>query len=180
MAGLPILAAFLMALYEMAERARDLLRRTPRSPNSRFAVEVVSFAAALAGRRRNFLSAWLADLAGDPEDGIVLSRWQQRRLASGYVVAAVRMRLHDLAVPVWRPIDWLLAAESRTNAVITVAVGALVIYIDLSDGLHTLATEGWGWCAGCGGSLYMLFRWLRRIRGIEIANPSGPPHSGDD
>lgn len=176
----PILGAAWAALGDAWDWVERVGWPTRPSPRSRFAVEAVSLAAVLAGPRRNMRDVWLADLAGVPEEGIVLTWVQQRRLARGFVVAGLRMRLHDLCSPLWRPVDWLLTTDSRTNTVTAATVGALVIYIARQDGLHTLLTEGWGWCAGCGGSLYLLFRWLRRIRGIEIARPAGSSQTGGD
>ena len=94
---------------------------------------------------------------------------RRRAYAAGFVWAAIRMRAHDLARPAWVPVDWLLSAEHRTNSLIASSVGAQAIYIHAHDGFHTLVTEGWGWCAGCGGALFLLIRWLRKIRGIELA-----------
>lgn len=145
------------------------------SRTSSVAGGATSFAARLAGRRRALHGAWLADLAGDPESGRVLSRGEQRRLAAGFVVASLRMRAHDFLGWAWSPVDWLLAVDSRVNAAVALAVGAQVIYIVHGDGLHALLTEGWGWCAGCGVALRLLCGWLRRVRGIEIASPGRPP-----
>lgn len=86
------------------------------------------------------------------------------------------MRLSDIAQPAWAPVDWVLAAETRCSTLIATCVGSLVIYIDWHDGFHTLVTEGWGWCGGCGLALFGLARWLRRIRGIELANVDGRRH----
>ncbi|MFG3257618.1 hypothetical protein [Streptomyces sp. NPDC048172] len=128
----------------------------------------LGLASLVAGRRRPHLRGeWAAVLAG--EDGEGLPGRRRRRLVAGFLLAAVRMRLRDLAEPLWRPFDWLLAVEARTNAANAAAVGALVVYIHATDGLHTLLTEGWAWCAGCGVAVRMLFAWLRRVRGIELA-----------
>ncbi|WP_184907572.1 hypothetical protein [Streptomyces luteogriseus] len=133
-----------------------------------------SLAARLAGRRRNMRPVWLADLAGDPDTGLVLTARQKRRLARGYVLAALRMRVHDMAAPAWRPVDWLLAAESRTRTATVLTVGAQIVYIQATDGLHMLLTEGWAWCGACALAVTGLFRWLRRLRGIELAASSTP------
>lgn len=134
-----------------------------------------SLAARLAGRRRPHLREdWAAVLAGDSEGGMTLSPRRQLMFALGFLAAAVRMRLHDLARPVWRPVDWLLRATARTEAFITTCVGSLAIYIDSHDGFHALVTDGWGWCGGCGLALFGLTRWLRRIRGIELTGVRTP------
>ncbi|MFE6194148.1 hypothetical protein [Streptomyces sp. NPDC057838] len=133
-----------------------------------------SLAALLAGRRRNMRSVWHADLAGDPDTGLHLTAQQKRRLARGYLLAAIRMRVHDVAAPAWRPVDWLLASESRTRPATVLIVGGQIVYIQATDGLHMLLTEGWAWCGACALAVTGLFRWLRRIRGIELAASSPP------
>ncbi|AVH55636.1 hypothetical protein C4B68_07410 [Streptomyces dengpaensis] len=66
----------------------------------------------------------------------------------------------------------MLSARSRRETFIGLPPGLLVIYIVQHDGLHTLLTEGWGWVGGCGVAMFALTRWLQRIRGIEVADPS--------
>jgi hypothetical protein len=131
---------------------------------------LTGFAVAVAGARGVRLrDTWMADLAGAPEDGLTMGRWQQVGHAIGFVVAAVRMRSHALAAPLWAPADWLLATESRTRTLTALTVGGQAIYIQKTDGLYTLLTEGWGWCGGCAVALHFLFQWLRRVRGVELA-----------
>ena len=134
-------------------------------------LRTLDFASFVAGERRAHLrQEWAAVLAGDPENGIVLSSRRRMRYAVGFLLAALRMRLRDLTAPLWMPVDWLLSVESRTHGFITLAVGAQVVYIVYQDNLHALITEGWGWCAGCGIALRLFVGWLRRIRGIELAS----------
>ncbi|MDT0387855.1 hypothetical protein [Streptomyces dubilierae] len=90
-------------------------------------------------------------------------------MATEFLWAALRMRVRDVTRPAWRPVDWLLTSNSRTNAFITAAVGAQAIYIVDDGGLTALATEIWEPCGIAGASLYALTRWLRRMRGIEPA-----------
>ncbi|MEU5976356.1 hypothetical protein [Streptomyces sp. NPDC047315] len=135
------------------------------------------FAAVLAGRHRDMRQVWLADLAGDPENDFILTPWQRRRMAAGFVVAAVRMRAHDLLGWVWAPVDWVLLTDRRRNAAITVIVGAQAVYIVGDGGLEGLVTEVWEPCGIAGAALYVLSRFLRRVRGIELAasnNQRGP------
>ncbi|MFI1585541.1 hypothetical protein [Embleya sp. NPDC020630] len=155
---------------ERLERRVEEFRAWFLDRRSRSARGTTSFAAMLAGSRREIREAWLADLAGDPENGMVPTPKAQRRLARGFLVAAVTMRLRDLAGPLWRPVDWVLGTANRTNAVITLAVGALALYIDATDGLHALLVEAWHPCAILGAGLYGLAHWLRGIRGIEPNN----------
>ncbi|MFF2852391.1 hypothetical protein ACFVT5_39735 [Streptomyces sp. NPDC058001] len=144
---------------------------TGTAPGSRAGLRTVDFASFVAGDRRAHLrEEWAAVLAGDPGNGIVLSSRRRMRYAIGFLRAALRMRLNDLAAPLWMPVDWLLSLESRTHGLIALAVGAQIVYIQHEDGLHALVTEGWGWCAGCGIALRLFLGWLRRIRGIELAS----------
>ncbi|MDQ1049134.1 hypothetical protein QFZ76_007370 [Streptomyces sp. V4I2] len=85
------------------------------------------------------------------------------------------MRLHDLAAPLWHPVDWLLSKDSRTNGFIATVVGAQAIYIVDDGGLPALVTEIWEPCGILGAGLYVLARWLRRVRGIELATTCPPP-----
>lgn len=131
---------------------------------------LTGLAVAIAGvRGARLRDTWQADLAGAPEEGLTMGRRQQLGHAMGFVVAAVRMRSHVLSAPLWTPVDWLLATESRTRTLIAMTVGGQVLYIQKTDGLYTLLTEGWGWCGGCAVALHFLFQWLRKVRGIELA-----------
>ncbi|MGW3105214.1 hypothetical protein [Streptomyces sp. NPDC001100] len=152
----------LQQLLSIEERVRN-----DSTPAAR---RTANLAAHVAGRRRSQLhNEWTAILAGAPEDGITFSPQRQILLAFGFLAAAVRMRARDAVRPAWRPVDWLLRAPSRTNAFITTAVGTQAVYIVGDGGLGALATEIWEPCGIAGASLYALSRWLRRIRGIELA-----------
>ncbi|MEV4041482.1 hypothetical protein [Streptomyces sp. NPDC049744] len=130
----------------------------------------LGLAAYIAGRRRSHLrEEWMAVLAGEPENGRELSALDQLRLALGFLLAALRMRIHDMAAPLWIPVDWLLSVESRSNAVIALLVGGQAVYIAGDGGLGALFSEIWEPCAIFGGALYVFFRWLRKVRGIELA-----------
>ncbi|MDX3726845.1 hypothetical protein [Streptomyces caniscabiei] len=146
-----------------------------RSNSPWLATRVTSLAAFIAGQRRAKRSEWTAHLAGAPEQGITLTASQKRRLVAHFLVAAVRMRLHDMAQPVWRPVDWVLRAQSRTNGFITAMVGAQAIYIVDDGGVRALVTEVWEPCGIAGAALFVLSRWLRRLRGIELATPEPKP-----
>ncbi|MER5839555.1 hypothetical protein ABT099_04450 [Streptomyces prasinus] len=54
-------------------------------------------------------------------------------------------------------------------------VGAQAIYIVDDGGIPALVTEIWEPCGILGAGLYVLVRWLRRVRGIELvtSSPSG-------
>ncbi|RCH59816.1 zf-HC2 domain-containing protein [Streptomyces sp. SDr-06] len=150
---------------------REQQRREPR------AERLASLAAIIAGDRRGMRTAWLADLDGDPDAGVSLTTWQQRRYALGVLVAAVRCRLRDGLGRLWRPVDWTLETRNRRETFIGVPPALLVVYIAEHDGVHTLLTEGWGWVGGCGAAAFAFVRWLQRLRGIELADSS--PSNGD-
>ncbi|WP_051757198.1 hypothetical protein [Kitasatospora purpeofusca] len=132
---------------------------------------LTGFAAWVAGSRRAHLrTSWLADLAGAPEDGLALNGRQRMALALGFVVAALRLRLHDLSRPLWAPVDWILSAPSRVRTAITTLVGTQAVYIDATGGLHELLTDGVQACGVTGAGLYCLSRWLLRVRAVELAS----------
>jgi hypothetical protein len=146
----------------------------PRS--SARAQRLARLAAAIAGSRRSHLrDEWTAVLASGADPDVSLPPAEQQRLARGFVLAALKMRLHDLVAPLWYPVDWLLSKDSRTNGFIAAVVGAQAIYIVDDDGISALVTEIWEPCGILGAGLYVLARWLRRVRGIELATTSPPP-----
>ncbi|MEV5449972.1 hypothetical protein [Streptomyces sp. NPDC052535] len=175
----PALEPKMATLQDTALLANDLWERMPhrraarwarRSLQSRLAVSLMALAVVLAGQRgARMRDTWMVDLIGVPEEGLTLTGWTRVRHSVGFVRAALRMRSRVALAVLWRPIDWLLATESRTSTLIALTVGAQVIYIHKHDGLYKLLTEGWGWCAGCAVALHFFFRWLRKIRGIELA-----------
>ncbi|MFG2194976.1 hypothetical protein [Streptomyces sp. NPDC048639] len=162
-----VIAGSAKSLARLLDRAE--IRRSLRSGRSASAWRATSWAARLAGRQRNMISQWRAHLQGDPESGVLLSPRQQRRYAFGFLVAAVRYRLHDWLGVLWRPVDWLLSTDQRTNFVIATVVGCQAIYIVGDGGIPALVTEVWEPCALLGGGLCLLARWLRRVRGIELS-----------
>jgi hypothetical protein len=138
------------------------------------AASAVAIAGASGARMRD---TWMADLIGAPEEGLAMGRLQRLRHATGFVIAALRMRARTIWAPVWKPLDWLLASESRTRSTTTLMVGAQAITIEAKSGLYVLITEGWGWCGGCAVALTLLFRWLRGVRGVELATAQRPEES---
>ncbi|MFZ4206796.1 hypothetical protein ACOZE4_18360 [Streptomyces griseoincarnatus] len=166
--ALALFNTFAMVYILWRERVRPWLRKQPGAGTT-------SLAVLIAGRRRDLRSAWFADLAGAPEAGIRLTQSQKRRLAFGFLAAAVVMRMRDMGAPLWRPVDWLLASDSRTRTVTVVVVGAQVIYIQATAGLQMLLTEGWAWCGACGVAVSALFKWLRHVRGIHPRPAPQPP-----
>jgi len=146
------------------------------SPAAAHAKRAVSLAAWVAGSRRSHLhDEWAAILAGCPENGVTFSRQHQAWLALGFLFAAGRMRLRDVVRPFWRPVDWMLRTESRTNGFIATIIGTQATYIVGDDGLAALVTDVWEPCGIAGAALFVLTRWLRRVRGIELATPEREP-----
>ncbi|MGI5458592.1 hypothetical protein ACQEWB_36580 [Streptomyces sp. CA-249302] len=171
----------MIAIIVMRRWADQVEGSPPQSGHwrSQAAFKATWCAAKLAGERRNTLNAWHAHLEGDPANGVVLTRRQQRQYAAGFLRAALQYRLHDIAQPLWRPADWLLSKGSRTNGFIASVVGAQAIYIVDDGGIPALVTEIWEPCGAFGAGLYVLARWLRRVRGIELAAVQ-PPSSPEE
>ncbi|MEU1196645.1 hypothetical protein ABZ446_10515 [Streptomyces sp. NPDC005813] len=169
-ASIGLLITALRAGSEAAPEADTGTASAARQRESRRGNGTLGIASFVAGRRRTHLrEEWAAVLAGDPERGIVLSPRTRMRYALGFLWAAVRLRVRDLAAPLWIPVDWTLAVESRTNGFIAAVVGAQAVWIVGHGGLPALVTDVWEPCAIVGGALYVLVRWLRRVRGIELA-----------
>lgn len=139
------------------------------SVSQRAGLRMLDWAARLLGDRRpHQRDEWLAMLAGAPEADVVLTVAERRRLAAGFVIAAIRMRLGDIARPAWHPVDRVLSSEDRTRTTITLIVGALVVYLVHDDGFHGFITGDWEPTVAVGVSLNLLAKWLRRRRGIEL------------
>jgi hypothetical protein len=54
-------------------------------------------------------------------------------------------------------------------------IGTQATYIVGDNGLAALVTEVWEPCGIAGAALFVLTRWLRRVRGIELATPEREP-----
>ncbi|MEU6965957.1 hypothetical protein [Streptomyces chrestomyceticus] len=146
----------------------------------RVSARLTMIALALAGSRRETVRAeWAAHLAGAPEEGFTVRPAARVRYSLGFLLAAFRFRLSDLAAPAWRLVDWVLATDNRVNTAISSVVGAQAIFIVGDGGLQALITEVWEPCGLLGGALYLLVRFLRRRRGIEIAGQR-PPNDRSD
>lgn len=138
-----------------------------------------SIAVRIAGVHREHLQEdWEAVLAGSPEDGFYFSESKKLLLSLTFLKAALQMRAHDLSRPLWTPIDWVIQTDFRTQTSIAILVGAQATYIVGDGGLSALATDVWEPCGIAGGSLYLLVRWLRRLRGIELN--ASPPRAEDE
>lgn len=167
--------ASLVLSYTITHQALSAKLRDWWSGHERAGESITSLAAFVAGRGRADLHGeWLADLAGAPECGLTPSPWQRVRMAAGFVVAALRMRAHDLSAPLWRPVEWLVSKEERTNTFIALVIGIMAVYIDVSGGLRDLIVEGIGSCGVAGTSLYALANWVRRARSVELVGRRRP------
>ncbi|MEV5792664.1 hypothetical protein [Streptomyces sp. NPDC052192] len=132
------------------------------------------FAAWMAGKRRNVGSAWLDDLRGDPESKDVPSKAKKALMVAGFFWSALRYRVHDLARPFVRPVDWVLRTRDRREGFVGIVVGAHVIFIVWHFGFFTLVTYGWTWTGGSGVFAWALLNWLGKRRGIELASDDDP------
>lgn len=66
------------------------------------------------------------------------------------------------AATIRRLTNWVIISTSRTNAVITAAVGILAAYFLAVDGVHTALTNDYRPCRVLGVSLRALAERLRR------------------
>ncbi|WP_055566392.1 hypothetical protein [Streptomyces atriruber] len=148
---------------------------------ARLTTAVTAAAVHLAGPGRSHLyGEWLAHLEGDnPVTGARLTSHQRYRAALGFLIAALCMRTADGAAQLWRPVEWVLSTDKRLNLAITVAVAISATYLVRTDGLHAVVAGEWQTCAGLGGCLYLLARWLRVIRSISVS-PRSPRNARDN
>uniref|UniRef100_UPI002F910875 hypothetical protein n=1 Tax=Kitasatospora indigofera TaxID=67307 RepID=UPI002F910875 len=165
--GLLVLAAEGLAGLSL----RGLYERRRRGAALHGSRALTSVALAIAGRRRSHLrDAWYADLAGAPEEGLAVTPRRRLLLASGFLVAGLKLRAADLSRPLWIPVDWLLVRKSRTRTAITAVVASVAIYIDVTGGLNQLLSNGVESCSIIATALGTLAHWLRRRRGIELSS----------
>jgi hypothetical protein len=97
-----------------------------------------------------FLQAAQAAIAAEPEAG------------------RIRLRAKDSARPLWWAVDWFLRAFAN-QCVHRDGGRGQAIFIVGDGGLTALFAEVWEPCGIAGASLFALTRWLRRVRGIELA-----------
>ncbi len=163
--GLDVLSLADLAMEETIKLCQPLLKLHRKPPM------LLRAGLVLAGHHRGYLrQARLADLARDPESGIVVSRRRRTALSAGFVLGGLRLRLHDVLGALWWPVDWVISSESRTGAAVATSTGAFVVYFMATGGLHELLTTGIQTCPAAAAILYGLTRRLRRIRGPELAH----------
>ena len=133
-------------------------------------------AAGLAGwlvgsRHAHLRDAWAADLYGDPERGRPPAD-QQLRLAAGFVVAAIRMRLQDLTNLAWRPVDVLLASSYGSRLAIPTPSAIAVVMVVHSSGLYGLVANAENLTC-IATAPYLAVKGLRRYRHISPPKRQG-------
>lgn len=147
-------------------RYRRMVVRRPRRRRARISPQrLTSLAVLIAGRQRAGVSGeWRSHLAG--ETGAGLSESRQVRAAAGFMLAAMRYRLRDLADLLWPPADAVLASRELSNLaalIPTLYVSVLFIreggLIGLADHLEDAAVV-WGG----GYALIRLGRWWRGVK----------------
>lgn len=126
---------------------------------------LTSLAVLIAGRQRAAVCGeWQSHLAGETGAGLPPDR--QVRVAAGFVLAAVRYRLQDLADLLWRPVDAALASRELSNlAALLPTLYVSVLFIRVG-GLYGLA-EHLEDVAVVWGAAYALIRTGRWWRGVK-------------
>jgi len=149
--------------HEHAPRRR-LMHRTVFSPRSLTTVAVV-----LAGQKRSIVGEeWKGHLLGENAGG--LTQREQTRAARGFILAAVRYRLHDAADQAWRPADAVLCSRALSNLFVWGPVIVMLVAIVHHDGRFGLVTDVQDPVA-LGAFLYGVIRTGRWWRGVKPPEP---------
>jgi len=130
--------------------------------------KLTSLAVFLAGRERAVLATeWRSHLSGETGSGLSADR--QVREAAGFVVAAVRYRLQDIADFVWQPVDAVLASRTWSNLFVLFATLTIILIHLHHGGLYELADnlEGVGVVWGAAFGLIHVGRWWRDVKPRE-------------
>ncbi|MCF3130725.1 hypothetical protein [Streptomyces olivochromogenes] len=165
----------LYELHSTVSSLRDELRNKVEALRARMPERTTSIAVWIAGARRNKGTEWRAHLVGTPERGEAPSALERRKLAFGFLRAAIRLRLRDWFGWAWIPIDWALRTKLRREWVTGIAVGSHAIYIIANDGVHALLTVALPWLGASAAITWGLLVWLAKKRGIELASDDEPP-----
>lgn len=122
----------------------------------------------IAGRNRAALgSEWCAHLSG--ETGTGLPQGRQQQAAAGFVLAAVRYRLQDVADLAWQPVDAMIGSRELSNLVVLLATLGMAVVFLRDGGLYNFAVNFQNvaavWAAAYG--LIRVGRWWRAVKPPE-------------
>lgn len=139
--------------------------RKDRGPCRTLARKLTSLAVSIAGRKRTVMDGeWRAHLSGETGNGLPGCR--QVREAAGFLLAAVRYRLRDIAALAWRLTDAVLASRGASSFVVLAAALSVAALFIWHGGLYELAGKLGNvavvWAAACG-----LIRVGRQWRDVE-------------
>ncbi len=152
-------------------------KKKRRTPGHRLAGasawKITDIAAIFAGRKRpNLQEEWRAHLTRG--DGHELSPRGKVGAALGFLIAAVRYRLQDVADLGWIPADAVLRSRPLSNLVVLVPAAATASVLLRHNGVAGLLGSAESIIA-IGGLLYGLIRVGRWWRGVKPPEPK--PHS---
>ncbi|MGX6603599.1 hypothetical protein ACWKSP_15865 [Micromonosporaceae bacterium Da 78-11] len=167
-------ACAIMVIFPARRADRSGDRAEARGSTRRLPYGLAGFSAWLAGpRRASDAETWRAHLLGDPDWQLPLSDHAQMRAALGFLGAALRMRGRDAANLLGRPLDWLVATESRAAALVLVAAVVPVLVLHRAGGWSRVwdDLEQVGVVAGFTAALVPSWR---RIRDITPPRPKAP------
>lgn len=127
---------------------------------------LAGFAVLLAGRKRaDIAEEWCTHLSGETGSGLPEGRQPQE--AAGFVLAALRYRLHDAADLAWWPVDTVLGSRELSNLVVLLATLGMTVVFLRSGGFYNLCVNfqnvAAGWVAAYGS-----IRLGRRWRGVKL------------
>ena len=131
------------------------------------------------GKHAHLREAWAADLYGDPDADEIPHEWRRARLAAGFVRAAFRCRLDDVADMTWRPVDVVLSSWHGSNLAVLLPVTVALGLILARDGIYGLITnaENLGVIAGAPYGVIRAGRWYRQVDAPKRPEKSGPGSS---
>jgi hypothetical protein len=136
--------------------------------------KLTGLAVFLAGNKRADLSAeWRSHLSG--ESGAGLPSRRQPREAAGFVVAAVRYRVNDLAEAAWKPVDTVLESRELSNLVVVLMTLVISVYFLRRRGVYGVADHLED-IAVVSGSTYAAIHALRKYR--DVKPPKRKPRRG--
>jgi hypothetical protein len=158
-------------LYHPESKAIAHRRNGARRPSlmatisERLPRQVTGIALKMAGRQRAHLrDAWDSDLLD--ENGVPLSLSNRLRHVAGYVPAAIRYRIDDLAAVLGRALDAVLISQRRTRTIAGALFGIPVEMIFSREGLYGLVTNADS-LAALFAALCASVSWLRKWRGVK-------------